>query len=412
MKKSLIALAALATVATAAQAQSSVEIYGVIDLGVGSISGVAADYTKTTSATTTSAAAYSGTAAGSATKNVTGLMNGGLSTSRLGFRGTEDLGGGLKAGFTLEAEFLGDNGSQKSTAESLFARESSVGLSGNFGAVKLGRFNTFAYGEGAKFDSMGGNNIGGYIASGNYGYVRIENAVQYVSPVFNGLTFGVQSGTRTASATYPGTTITNYGEVAGKTAGNRNTAAMVAYNKGPLELSASYGTQKDADGNKMDDVTAVFARYTIGSVRLVAGYMQKDIDRIAHTGTGSATIADTTTATVVKKTSNTFIGANYSISPKLTLNAIVQQIDNDLKNGTNQKPRIYAAGLNYSLSKRTTLYGIAAQSSQDNGSKQAIVNGGKWNYTDVASTPNDVAGAPAVADKNQTAWAVGVRHTF
>ncbi len=409
MKKSLIALAALATVATAAQAQSSVEVYGVMDLGVGSISGVAADYTRTTAPSASgngTAAAYSGTAAGSATKTVTGLQNGGLSTSRIGFRGTEDLGGGLKAGFVLEAEILADTGSQKSTADALFARESSLSLSGNAGSVKLGRFNTFSYGEGAKFDSMGGNNIGGYIASGKYGYVRLENAVQYISPAMNGVKVGVQTGTRTGSATYPGTSVTAYGEVAGEQSGNRNTAGMITYDNGPLELSLTYGEQKDASGLKIDDVTTAFARYNFGKVRAVAGYMKQSADRWVPTGTGSNALLSAT----VKETTNTFLGANYTVTPQITLNAIVQQIQTETVAGTKQKPVIYSAGLNYSLSKRTTLYGIVAQVSQDNGSKQTIVNGGKWNYTDVAG--NDVPGAPAVADKNQTAWTIGVRHTF
>ena len=86
MKKSLIALAALASVATVAQAQSSVTIYGIVDAALVSVTGA------------------------SATGKVQGMGNGGLSTPRLGFRGTEDLGGGLKANFHLEAEFLADTG--------------------------------------------------------------------------------------------------------------------------------------------------------------------------------------------------------------------------------------------------------------------------------------------------------------
>jgi predicted porin len=390
MKKSLIALAALATVATASQAQSSVTIYGVMDMGVASVSGVA------TGATTT---------AGAATSRVTGLQNGGSATSRLGFRGTEDLGGGLKANFNLEAEILGDTGSQKSTADALFARASWVGLSGSAGDIQLGRMNTFSYGQGAKFDAFGGNNIGGYIASGKYGYVRMENAVQYVSPKINGVQAGLQTGTRTASATYPGTSITNYGEQAGETSGNRNTAGMLSYDNGPLELSLTYGEQKDAAGLKIDDVTTVFARYNFGKLKVAAGYMQQDADRVAS-GTGSTALVSSST----KKTTNTWIGANYSLTTNLTLNGIVQQIETETVAGTKQKPQIYSAYLNYALSKRTSIYGIVAQSNQDNGSKQTIVNGGKFSYTNSAGA--DVAGMAAVENKNQTAWMVGVRHNF
>jgi predicted porin len=392
MKKSLIALAALATVATAAQAQSSVTIYGVMDMGVASVSGVA------TGATTT---------AGAATSRVTGLQNGGLATSRLGFRGTEDLGGGLKANFNLEAEVLGDTGSQKSTADALFARASWVGLSGNQGEVQLGRMNTFAYGQGAKFDAMGGNNFGGYIASGVYGYVRIENAVTYLSPKVNGVQLGLQTGTRTASASYPGSTITNYGEVAGETGGNRNTAGMLTYDNGPLEASLTYGEQKDSAGLKMSDVTTAFARYSFGNVKVVVGHMYQATQRKADSGAGTSTAVSGTDTT---KTKNTFVGANYSLAANLTLNGIFQQIETTTVAGVNQKPQIYSAGLNYALSKRTTVYGLVAQSNQDNGSKQSFVNGGKFNYTNSAGT--DTAGLAAVADKNMTGWMVGVRHTF
>jgi len=394
MKKSLIALAALATVATAAQAQSSVEMYGVIDLGIASVSGVA------TSGTTT---------AGAATSTVTGLQNGGLATSRLGFRGSEDLGGGLKANFNLEAEILADNGTQKSTAEALFARASWVGLSGNAGSVQMGRMNTFGYATGAKFDSMGGNNFGGYIASGQYGYVRIENAVQYMSPKINGVQVGIQTGTRTTSQSYPGTaTAVNYGEVAGKTGGNRNTGGIVTYDNGPLELAVNYAEQKDASGLKMDDVTTGFARYNFGKLRVVVGHMYRDYQRAAS---GTPAVESTAVSgSDTKKAKNTFIGANYEVSSNVTLNVIAQQIETTTAAGTNQKPQIFAAGLNYSLSKRTTVYGLVAQSHQDNGSKQGMVNSGKFNYTNSAGT--DVGGMGAVADKNQTGWMVGVRHTF
>ena len=96
MKKSLIALAALATVATAAQAQSSVSVYGIIDSG----------YLR-----------FKSDADAGAIQQVT---SGALSTSRLGFKGTEDLGGGLKANFTLENQFSADTGAQATGA--LFLR--------------------------------------------------------------------------------------------------------------------------------------------------------------------------------------------------------------------------------------------------------------------------------------------------
>ncbi|MDO9200708.1 MAG: porin, partial [Hydrogenophaga sp.] len=108
MKKSLIAIAVL-TVAGAASAQSSLNLYGVADVWVGK------------------------------TKNGdTQLGSGGLAGSRLGFKGTEDLGGGLKAHFNLEQAISLDTGANVE-AGSAFSRQANVGLSGGFGTVKLGR---------------------------------------------------------------------------------------------------------------------------------------------------------------------------------------------------------------------------------------------------------------------------------
>ncbi len=390
MKKSLIALAALATVATAAQAQSSVTIYGVVDVGYGSIDHVA-------------------NVAGNADKRVSGLQNGGLSTSRLGFRGVEDLGGGLKAGFTLESEFLADTGGQTSTPEALFARESSVFLEGSAGKVRLGRFNSLSYDLAARFDPMGANNIGGAIGTSQYGYVRLENSVEYTTPTFNGLKARLQTGTRTAGASTDGTVPSNagaksYGEVAGDTGANRNNAVSLEYSAGKLELAATYGTQKNSIGAKESDVTSLFARYDFGFARLAAGYIQQDTDPQTN---GVAGYTATATA---KKAKKTFVGANVPVTAAVTVNAYVQQVVNETVGSADTKPWVYTLGANYALSKRTTLYAITAWSNQDNGSSQGIVNAGKWNYHNTSGAL--VNGAAPVAGKDQTAYAVGIRHTF
>lgn len=108
MKKSLIAIAVL-TAAGAASAQSSLNLYGIADVWIGK------------------------------TKNgETNLGSGGLAGSRIGFKGTEDLGGGLKAHFNLEQGIRLDTGAA-TVAGSAFSRQANVGLSGGFGTVKLGR---------------------------------------------------------------------------------------------------------------------------------------------------------------------------------------------------------------------------------------------------------------------------------
>jgi predicted porin len=128
MKKSLIALAVMAA-AGAASAQSSVTVYGIMDLNVG---------TCKNSLGFSSYGCISD--ANTAVKSQNGVNSGGLSTSRWGLKGTEDLGGGTKAYFQLEQGLYADKGdSTATTAGTQFDRISIVGLSGDFGAVQLGR---------------------------------------------------------------------------------------------------------------------------------------------------------------------------------------------------------------------------------------------------------------------------------
>lgn len=121
MKKTVAALAVLSAVAGAAHAQSSVNLYGLVDVFVG----------KSTVKNTTGAV-VTNTDAG------TSLSSGGLNGSRWGLRGSEDLGGGLKATFQVESGFNADTGTS-ADAGRLFNRTSKVGLSGGFGSVEFGR---------------------------------------------------------------------------------------------------------------------------------------------------------------------------------------------------------------------------------------------------------------------------------
>ena len=380
MKKSLIALAALATVATAAQAQSSVTIYGVIDTGIA----------RSTNVNT-------------AGQSVTGLANGGLATSRLGFRGTEDLGGGLKANFVLESEFLADNGSQASTAEALFARQSTVGLEGGFGRVDLGRINAGSYALQAKFDPMGANNIGGIIATGQIGQVRVENSVTYTSPVFNGFQVALQTGTRTSTTSNtvstPATVTANYGEVAGETNGNRNNTLSLSYTAGKLELATYVADSKDSENNKLHNNTGAFARYDFGAARVTAGYINVDYKRKATSGAATSTVFSTSGDTI--ETTKTFVGVNVPVSTNLTVTGLVEQIQYKRYTNSDREPMIYTVGAQYNLSKRTALYGIYSRVNQDNGSAQTNV-----------STTKFAEMAGAAADKDKTSYAVGIRHAF
>jgi len=201
MKKSLIALAALA--ATASFAQSTVQIDGIFDVGYQSI-----DYK------------------GSLGK-VNGFQGNGSSTSQLNFRGTEDLGGGLKANFLMEYSVQPDE-----STTSMANRQSYVGLEGGFGSVNLGRQYTQIHGVQGAFDANGNATAAGWLGGGT-STVRQSNAIVYTTPNFSGFTAALELGHAEVAQT---------SSVTGN-AGN-TTALGLNYTNGPLTVKAATETIK------------------------------------------------------------------------------------------------------------------------------------------------------------------------
>ncbi|MCW2783286.1 MAG: hypothetical protein JWR35_3735 [Marmoricola sp.] len=224
MKKTLIALAAIAA-AAGAHAQSSVTLYGVVD----------AFANKTENKVTN--------AAGVTTKLSQNKVDGsGLSSSRWGLRGSEDLGGGLSAIFNLEGGFTIDNGAfnnnQGSTnTTTLFGRQAWVGLKGGFGQVTLGR-NYSAYDDfhgqiDHNYDSNTFAVWGNVSGTGIQDYVnRVNNSIKYESPVFGGFSGKLGYGfgeDKTASAS-----------------ASSNLNAQLKYANGPLVVGYAYQKEKQA----------------------------------------------------------------------------------------------------------------------------------------------------------------------
>ena len=185
MKKSLLAVAVLGAMSGAAFAQvapNNITLYGIVDAGLQS--------TKTTTRASATAAEVSGT--------ITGLNSGIQSGSRWGLRGSEDLGGGLRANFQLESGFSLDTGVVgQSTAGSnprLFGRASWVGLSGGFGEVRAGRMaifsSAFVTGTADPFGN-GFSSAGWQYLSSAAGTQRNDNTIMYLSPNISGLHGGI-----------------------------------------------------------------------------------------------------------------------------------------------------------------------------------------------------------------------------
>ena len=324
MKKSLIALAVLAA-SGAAMAQSSVTLYGVADAGVTYLNGL---------------------------DNWSGVTSGNNLTSRLGFRGTEDLGGGLKANFVLEGGFNLDAGDGKSGGATgtgfEFKRRSTVGLSGGFGEVRMGRELTAAYNATARYDVFGSVGIGqsrlwadgGVVdtvapalnANGNAVTTnqRISNALTYVSPDFSGFKVGVNYG---------------FGETTNGNSDSSYMGAGLMYDNGPLSLGLGLERLNNgANSVAVSDIDAwsLGGSYDFGVAKLLAGYRESKVDR----------------ATGENKRLGYYVAATAPVGAG-TVRVSYNRYENELAN-VKGKADQFAIGYVYGLSKRTSVYGTYA----------------------------------------------------
>jgi predicted porin len=305
MKKSLLALAVLGAFAGTASAQSSVTIYGLVDLAVAKSNG--------------GASGNNGGPAG-ASKAWTMQQS---SSSRLGFRGNEDLGGGLSAQFQIEHRFTPDDGAANSV---FWAGRTYVQLtSAAVGSVYLGREYTPAFWPAVKLDPFGWDGVGqlGTLQWGGYsspanpnGGVRTSNTIGYKSPNMGGLT---------AQAAIGLSETTNAG---------RNTGFNVEYAGGPLY--AGLGFERINDGaNDGRGVFNIGASYDLGFVKPILYFAKAKIGAGGNTGSKVVEVAATSP-----------IGGGK-------LKAALIRVDPD---GADNNTKKFAIGYDYPLSKRTNVY--------------------------------------------------------
>ena len=368
MKKSLIALAVLAA-SGAAMAQSSVTLFGIVDTGVSYVNntGLNADGSK--------ASNY-------------GVNSSGNQTSRLGLRGTEDLGGGLKAGFWLEGELFGDTGGSGLD----FKRESTVRLSGNFGEVRLGRETTPTFRAGSKYDLFSSTGIGQFYGyrdwsglgdaaatakvafQGDLNTIRANNMLSYSTPNFSGFTANISYAfDEKANANVAAVGVAKAGRYVG---GN------VGYDNGPLSVTAAYGTLKmGLAGQAFDrDEMSIGASYNFGVAKVV-GLAQQ----VKYKADGLGT----------DKFNNYMLGVSAPVGGvgevKLAYALYDQKADDT-------KAHQLSLGYVHNLSKRTALYSTVAYMKNKDGSSMALNAKGVSNA--------------ALMGKNQTGVQVGIRHAF
>lgn len=350
MKKSLITLAVLTAVAGSVQAQSNANIYGVLDMAL--------QHQNT------------GEAAGS----TLGLDSGIQSGSRLGFKGSEDLGNGLKANFQLEMGVNADTG--KSAQGGLaFGRQAWVGLSGNFGSVSLGRQYTPGFIAIDSFDPFGTGMTTGTAGSGTSSFgaahffggpSRVNNAISYSTNDLAGFT---------------GNAFYGAGEVAGNTTAGRFMAVSGAYNAGPVFATLAYTSAQNATGTNAKKSLLLAATYDFGMAKAHAAY---------------STIKDDGLAAAAIDTRVYLLGLTIPMGAGAI---VADYIRNSNENLTNANANHFALGYTYALSKRTNLYTSISSTSNDTNSTMGSDDSGPGFH-------------PVSAGATVKLFNVGIRHKF
>jgi predicted porin len=385
MKTRLIAIVVLAGACGTAWAQN-VNIYGVIDGGIA--------YTN-----------KSPTATG--TGSLLGFQSNGESPSIFGLKGSEDLGGGLKANMDLEGHFLSGTGAGNQWG-GLFGRQANVGLSGGFGTVTLGNQYSPAVLAFAATDPRGlkesfsglmswafsetpvqGGTGTGQVAGGPAGQVYNTNSVIDVF-VKNAISYSVQMPMGWMSSTDGLNLSVLYalGGVAGSTQANRVISLGVSYTS-PLVISFAYQTQNGgtaAASGTANTKYSVGAGYTFGMVTGKINYMD-------NKGKNAGTGAEITHYKVFG------VGADFKVADADTITLAYYDGKNSDTNDDTAKSLILSN--DYALSKRTTLYALVAEVKGGNG-----VSGGSSAYN------GDNFSAPPIAGANALALQLGVKHAF
>lgn len=354
--KKLIALATTGLTACAlspAFAQSNVSLYGIIDTGIARIDNIAGS-------------------------GSTQLRSGSLYTSRFGFKGTEDLGGGLKATFNLEANISSDTGA---TATPFFNRQSWVGLSStNFGDITLGRvlptindvfiasLHASYFGNPAAAIDGAAIGAGSSLARFNnmLGGTRVDNAIKYQTPSMSG--FKVHA-------------MTAFGEVAGSNSAGRILSLGGSYSSEHVDAGLVYherrctGANGCAVGNDKDKILGMGAAYKLNGARYGVLYSRQE-NALNVRGNDADVLS---------------LLARYPVNAQWIAQAGFQFLND--KSSMDQDVRQLNLGTNYLLSKRTQLYALY--------SRQTVKNGGKAGM--YATTSSD-------SKQNQISF--GIIHTF
>jgi len=331
MKRSLpvLACSSLLLVTNNVSSQTSLTLYGIVDAGV--------VYER-------------GAPAGSVTKLTSGVQSG----SRLGFKGMEDLGGGLSAKFALEAGFNTDTGSL-GQGGLLFGRQAWVGLGNRWGDLSFGRQYTPHYLLLDQVDPFG-TGLAGSATNLMSTTTRMNNTVKLATPDWRGFTGELAYG---------------FGEVPGDSTANRQLGASLGFARGPLVVKIAHDRVEDAAGIDNARNTLLGGRYDFG---MAAASLGVGLNR----GTGAADNRDY------------MLGVTVPVGAGALLASFTRKDD---RSGGNADADQWALGYTYALSRRTNLYTSFARIENDPGAGFTVGN----------------ATEPGSGDK---AFNIGIRHKF
>ncbi len=329
MKKTLIAFAVLGTLASVASAQTAVTIYGIVDAGI---------------------VAERGGPAGSVTKLTSGIQQG----SRLGFKGVEDLGGGLSAKFVLESGFNIDNGTM-GQGGLLFGRQAYVGLGGQWGDVNLGRQYSPHFELLDQIDPFH-TGLAGTATNLIPTVTRMNNTIKFASAPMGGVVGSLAYG---------------FGEVAGDNKANRQLGAAIGYDNGPLAVKVAHHRAENALATDRSKNTLLGARYDFGVAAASLGFQ---VDK----GLSPIDARDY------------LVGVSAPVGAGTILASYIRRND---RSALNQDAHQWALGYSHQLSKRTNFYTSFAKITNDNGAPFTV-------------------GSAIETGSGDKAFNVGIRHKF
>lgn len=343
MKQTILGLAVLSTLSATAQAQSNVTLYGIVDIAVRNDTDVSAGRSRLA--------------------ELGGMVN----TSRWGLKGTEDLAPDLKANFILEGGISPDTGAQAEPA-SLFDRRATVGLSGSWGKLEVGRAPTFGWEYTPVYDPLGGalatpaptSHASGkaallvngfmFVTNNPYNDTKLrDNNIKYTYTASNGVIAGLDYSA---------------GETTGDARKKSGRQVMLGYMRGSWNSIVAYDRLHDAANLTQTVVTAGGNYRFANETKVTLGYSQLKADAAfaaaSNVVTGAISNYSSTFGVAANgsiKVAVTAGGVEAPLAPAVTLNGSVYSARVSGDGIQDNRYNTYALLAKYHLSKRTFLYG-------------------------------------------------------